>query len=129
VSEERVLIYDGDCQFCQLSLDWGIRHLKRFPKYVAFQRVNLADFGLTKAQAQAQIWLVDTATSKSQGGHLAAAEILRMQPGLAPRAVGALMKVQPFSFVASKIYGWVAKNRHRLPGGTRACKLEDNFLG
>jgi len=124
-----VLIYDGDCQFCQLSLDWGIRHLKRFPKYAAFQRVDLSRFGLTLNQAQAQIWLVEPSGGEPYGGHLAAAEILRMQPGLLHRALGRLMKIQPFSFLASKVYAWVAKNRHRLPGGTRACKLEDNFLG
>jgi predicted DCC family thiol-disulfide oxidoreductase YuxK len=26
------------------------------------------------------------------------------------------------------VYRWIAKNRHRLPGGSRQCKLEDNYF-
>jgi glycosyltransferase involved in cell wall biosynthesis len=49
-----VLIYDGDCQFCRLSLDFGLRILKNFPLYVAFQRINPKEFGLTLEQVKSQ---------------------------------------------------------------------------
>ena len=29
----------------------------------------------------------------------------------------------PFAWVASAAYKWIAKNRHRLPGGTPACSM------
>ncbi|WP_330185843.1 DUF393 domain-containing protein [Nocardia sp. NBC_01503] len=37
------------------------------------------------------------------------------------RAVGAIMLNPPISWLAAALYRLVAKNRHRLPGGTPAC--------
>jgi predicted DCC family thiol-disulfide oxidoreductase YuxK len=124
-----LLIYDGDCQFCQLSLDFGIRHLPIFPQYVAFQRINPADFKLSSEDVASQIWLVNPAEPEANklGGHLAAAQILAHQRQGYWRALGFFMKTPPTSHLAKWVYRLVAKNRHRLPGGTRACKLEDNY--
>lgn len=130
MSVNQVLIYDGDCKFCQLSLEFGIRHLKTFPKYVAFQKIDPTKFGLTIDQVRTQIWLVDqgSGSTKPKGGHLAAGQILTMQRNLFYKALGWLIKTPPTSFLADVVYRWVAKNRHRLPGGSRQCKLEDNYF-
>jgi predicted DCC family thiol-disulfide oxidoreductase YuxK len=130
MSTNSVLIYDGDCQFCQLSLEFGIRHMKTFPSYVAFQKIDQALFGLTIEQVRAQIWLVRSAdnVNSSIGGHLAAAAILQMQGNLFYRLAGLLMKTPPISWVAKLAYGWIARNRHRLPGGSRTCKIQDTYL-
>jgi predicted DCC family thiol-disulfide oxidoreductase YuxK len=130
MSTNSVLIYDGDCQFCQLSLEFGIRHMKTFPSYVAFQKIDPALFGLTIEQVRAQIWLVRSADNfnSSIGGHLAAAAILQMQGNLFYRLAGLLMKTPPISWLAKLAYGWIARNRHRLPGGSRACKIQDTYL-
>jgi predicted DCC family thiol-disulfide oxidoreductase YuxK len=130
MSTNSVLIYDGDCQFCQLSLEFGIRHMKTFPSYVAFQKIDPALFGLTIEQVRAQIWLVRSAdnVNSSIGGHLAAAAILQMQGNLFYRLAGLLMKTPPISWVAKLAYGWIARNRHRLPGGSRTCKIQDTYL-
>jgi len=130
MAAERVLIYDGDCQFCQLSLEFGLKHLKIFPKYVAFQRISPADFGLTSEQVQSQIFMASTAQApeKPVGGHLAAAEIMRMQKNPLLLFIGWLMTKPPVSWLAGLVYRWVAKNRHRLPGGSRQCKIEDTYL-
>lgn len=130
MSVNQVLIYDGDCKFCQLSLEFGIRHLKTFPKYVAFQKIDPTKFGLTIDQVRTQIWLVDqgSGSTKPKGGHLAAGQILTMQRNLFYKALGWLIKTPPTSFMADVVYRWVAKNRHRLPGGSRQCKLEDNYF-
>ena len=126
---QQILIYDGDCQFCQLSLDFGIRNLTSFPRYVAYQRINPSDFGLSSQQVKTKIWLVGLPGSghKNLGGHLAAAAILRMQPGLILRAIGTLMAIPPFSWVAGLIYNLVARYRHLMPGGSRQCKIEDSY--
>lgn len=128
---ERVLIYDGDCHFCQLSLDFGIRHLAIFPKYVAFQKVNPSNFLLSESDVRSQIWLVPENSNdfKPLGGHLAAAEILIMQKNVLLKLAGWLMKTPPTSYLAKVGYRWIAKNRHRLPGGTKQCKIEDTYLG
>jgi predicted DCC family thiol-disulfide oxidoreductase YuxK len=129
MQESRVLIYDGDCQFCQLSLDFGIKNLRIFPQYVAFQKIDPKDFGLTASQVRSQIWLAQKipASTKALGGHLAAGAILRLQPSLWLRVLGWLASTPPFSWAADLFYKLIAANRHRLPGGSRNCKLEDNY--
>ena len=125
-----MLIYDGDCQFCRLSLEFGIKNLPIFPKYVAFQRITPEDFGLTQAQVRSRIWLVQKipAGSKQLGGHLAAGVVLKMQPSLALRVMGWLISTPPTAWIADLSYRLIAANRHRLPGGTRQCKLEDDYF-
>lgn len=130
MEESRVLIYDGDCQFCQLSLEFGIKNLRIFPRYVAFQRIEPKDFGLTEKQVRAQIWLAQKSPAKgvALGGHLAAGAILALQPSFWLRALGWLASTPPTSWVASLVYKLIAANRHRLPGGSRACKIEDDYF-
>ena len=121
-----VLIYDGDCQFCRLSLDYGIRILKNFPLYVAFQRINPQDFGLTQDQVRSQIWTVRAGKPPS-GGHLAVGVLLAMQSNPFYRVLGWLVRTPPTSWLAKKLYFFIAANRHRLPGGSRECKLTDTY--
>jgi hypothetical protein len=104
--------------------------LSFFPKYVAFQKIDPAQFGLTIEQVRAQIWLVDDSSleNKPLGGHLAAGQILLSQKNPLYKLLGWLFKTPPTSFIANLGYRWVAKNRHRLPGGSRQCKLEDNYF-
>jgi predicted DCC family thiol-disulfide oxidoreductase YuxK len=129
--ESKVLIYDGDCQFCQLSLDFGIRNLRKFPQYVAFQRIQPGHFGLTDEQVRSQIWLAQKtpASAAPLGGHLAAGAILKLQPSRWLKGLGWLISTPPTSWAADLLYKFVAANRHRLPGGSRACKIEDNYFG
>ena len=129
MQESWVLIYDGDCQFCQLSLDFGIRNLRVFPQYVAFQKIDPQDFGLTASQVRSQIWLAQKSQANilALGGHLAAGAILKLQPSRWLKVLGWLATTPPTSWVASLLYKVIAANRHRLPGGSRACKLEDNY--
>jgi predicted DCC family thiol-disulfide oxidoreductase YuxK len=124
--DKLVLIYDGDCQFCRLSLDFGLKILKQFPLYVAFQKINPEDFGLTADQVRSQIWTVGAGKSPA-GGHLAAAVLLEMQANPAFRALGWLIRTPPTSWIAKNLYFFIAANRHRLPGGSRQCKLTDTY--
>jgi predicted DCC family thiol-disulfide oxidoreductase YuxK len=130
MQESQVLIYDGDCQFCQLSLDFGIKYLRIFPQYVAFQKIDPKDFGLTAQQVRSQIWLAQKSptTVAALGGHLAAGAILKLQPSSWLRVLGWLASNPPTSWAAGLVYKIVAANRHRLPGGSRACKIEDNYF-
>jgi predicted DCC family thiol-disulfide oxidoreductase YuxK len=130
VDESWVLIYDGDCQFCQLSLDFGIKNLRIFPQYVAFQKIDPKTFGLTAQQVRSQIWLAQRspASAAALGGHLAAGAILKLQPSRILRLLGWLASTPPTSWAADLLYKLIAANRHRLPGGSRACKIEDNYL-
>jgi predicted DCC family thiol-disulfide oxidoreductase YuxK len=126
IEQKIVLIYDGDCQFCKLSLDFGLRVLKNFPLYVAFQKINPSDFGLTQDQVKSQIWTVGGAESPS-GGHLAVADLLAMQVSPIYRGLAWLIRTPPTSWIAKKLYFFIAANRHRMPGGSRECKLTDTY--
>jgi len=39
------------------------------------------------------------------------------------RPLAFLARTPPFSWIASLAYRWIARNRHRLPGGTPACSM------
>ncbi len=116
-----LLIYDGDCAFCKNSLLWAINHLKAMPRYAAYQNVDLTEYQLSLAEVQAKVWLVDG--QNHLGGHLAVAWLFTNQPALGWRIIGALIRA--FGPVSALVYRWIAKNRHRLPGGTKECSIED----
>jgi len=115
-----ILIFDGDCGFCTGAVDWLIRALPAPPASVPYQWTELSRYGLTESDASERVWLV-TATHQ-YGGHLAAAAVLTHQPVAALRALGWLGRIPPWSWAASATYALVARYRHRLPGGTPACR-------
>lgn len=115
-----VLIYDGDCAFCNRSLEFGLKHLAWFPAHKPFQKLPANAFGLSRVDYEASIWLIGERAKFS--GHSAAAWILIQQRNPLHRLAGVLIQV--FSPISALVYKWVAKNRHRLPGGTPACEVE-----
>jgi predicted DCC family thiol-disulfide oxidoreductase YuxK len=116
-----VLIYDGDCSFCTLCVQWMERHLPFQPDIVAWQFADLTAFGVTEAEAAHSVQWVEPAGRVSSGA-TAVARLLVACGGLWA-ALGRLVLVPPVSWVAAGIYRLVADNRGRLPGGTAACAL------
>ena len=116
-----LLIYDGDCAFCKQSLRWALDTLPEFCRYAAFQKLNYRDYGLTDTDVKSQVWLIDGTVQL--GGHRAVAWLFRQQPVLGWRIAGLIIQV--FSPVSALVYRWVANNRHRLPGGTKECEIDD----
>jgi predicted DCC family thiol-disulfide oxidoreductase YuxK len=121
MNRDALLIYDGDCAFCKNSLRLAIKHLPDLPRYAAYQKLDLESIGLDLGQVQAQVWLIDG--SRKLGGHLAVAWMFSNQKNLGWKSIGWLLKF--FSPISACVYAWVAKNRHRLPGGTKECSIED----
>lgn len=131
---EQVLIYDGDCAFCQRCLDWGLRTLPDFPQAFSYASIQPERFGLTLEDVQQSIWLIDPTAGierRQRGraqwsGHLAAARILEQQPlksrfGFGWRMFGYALHVS--GPIGALGYRLIAKNRHRLPGATVACEV------
>jgi predicted DCC family thiol-disulfide oxidoreductase YuxK len=87
----------------------------------AWQLTDVTRFGLTEAQVAERVYFV--IDGQNYGGHLAFAYILFVQKNWLLKAAGWLMTVPPVCWVASIGYRLVARFRHRLPGGTPACKL------
>jgi predicted DCC family thiol-disulfide oxidoreductase YuxK len=82
--------------------------------------VDLDAHGLTVEQVTTQAWWVG-ADGRTEGGHRAVARALRAVGGawgVAGRALG----WRALAPLARPGYALVARYRHRLPGGTAACR-------
>ncbi len=116
-----VLVFDGDCGFCTSTANFIVRKSTVPIEAVAWQLTDVTQFGLTEIQTAKRVWFVTG--GEAFGGHLAIAQILWLQRGWGWRALGWLMTVPPFCWVASLGYALVSRFRHRLPGGTPACAM------
>jgi len=118
-----VLVFDGDCGFCTTSARWFERHIAPADLRVTpWQRTDLAALRLTPGECNDAVQWVN-ATGDHASGAAAAAAALRASGGLW-RPVGVLLDLPGIRRVATIAYRLVAANRHRLPGGTPACKVE-----
>ena len=120
-AQSPVLVFDGDCAFCSTWVRRLEHSLPNFPTATPWQWLDLDSLGLTPDDVTKYAWFV---TSGHQyAGHLALSALLRMQPSFGLRFAGTLLATPPVSWVAAAGYTFVAKNRHRLPGGTPACAM------
>ena len=117
------LIYDGDCGFCSSSAGWIAHRWAGSVEAVPWQQFGvdgLPGLGLTKEEvARSAWWLVPG--EKPEGDHLAITRGLQGSDGWT-RWLGAALSAPPLRWVSAALYPVVARNRHRLPGGTPACK-------
>jgi predicted DCC family thiol-disulfide oxidoreductase YuxK len=121
-SKPPLLVFDGDCAFCTTWVNRLADILPTFPEATPWQWLDLDELGLSRDEVARYAWVV---TSTHQyAGHLALSALLRMQRGFAWRVAGNLIATPPFSWLAAVGYHFVAKYRHRLPGGTPACQLK-----
>src|SRR5262245_18146661 len=119
-----LLIYDGDCAFCSTSVRWIMSHWDGHEEAVPWQRISaerLSELGLTHDDVRRAVWWVDPSRPPSRG-HVAVAHALKDADGW-PAMVGRVLLVPPFRWLAAGVYPLVARWRHRLPGGTPACRL------
>lgn len=115
------LIFDGDCGFCTSTANAVVARSAVPIVAHAWQLTDVTRFGLTEQQTAARVYLV--VGDEKFGGHLAFAYLLFIQKNWALKAIGWLLTVPPLCWVASLGYALVARFRHRLPGGTPACKM------
>jgi predicted DCC family thiol-disulfide oxidoreductase YuxK len=116
-----VLFYDGDCAFCSSCVRAAERVLPGDLRAIPWQRVpDLAAYGLTPQSAAASVQWVDSSGCLASG-HEAVAQVL-MAAGGAWWFLGRVLVLPGISAAAAFVYDVVARNRHRLPGGTPACQ-------
>lgn len=113
------LIYDGDCGFCTSSARWLANRGRC--EITPWQSLDLAPLGLTEDDVTRAAYWLDGSGHVSARGAGAVAEALRAcGPGW--RLTGRLIQLPPVRPLADVGYAWVARNRHRLPGSTDACR-------
>ncbi|GAB4081654.1 DUF393 domain-containing protein [Modestobacter muralis] len=115
------LVFDGDCAFCTSAVGVARRVPPADVTVVAWQFADLAALGTTAERAQQELLWVDGDGTIS-GGAAAVARLLRAA-GLPLSVLGVLISLPPLRWVAPPVYRLVAANRHRLPGGTPACRM------
>jgi predicted DCC family thiol-disulfide oxidoreductase YuxK len=117
-----VLLFDGDCAFCTSCARLVEKRIRPGAAIVAWQLADLAELGVTEGQAtDALQWVEADGTVRS--GHEAVAAVLT-HAGPISRPLGRFLLLPGVSWVAAKAYTLIAANRHRLPGGTPACRRQ-----
>ena len=93
----------------------------RTPRLVPWQFTDLAALGTTAERAQREALWVGT-DGTIYGGAAAFAEWLKFRGG-AYAVAGHVMNLPVVRALAAAVYRVIAKNRHRMPGGSPACAL------
>ena len=117
-----LLIFDGDCGFCTTSAGWIERRLPADVRVAPWQILDLDDYDLTEADVTPAAYWVDD-DGVAHRGHVGIGKSLIAAGGVWT-VPGQLIVRPPVSWFAKPIYGWIAKNRHRMPGATDACRVD-----
>lgn len=115
-------VYDGDCAFCSSCARFAQRWIPTGAAITPWQRADLAALGLTEAECDGAVQWVAPGSATPLAGPEAMAALLRSSHR-GWRLVGWLLALRPVRALAWPSYRWVARNRHRMPGGTAACVL------
>lgn len=116
-----ILIYDGDCGFCAHVLDRLRATLPRWPQSIPWQEADLDEHHLTEADVRHAAWWIPLDPAEKQSGAMAFSALLSWQHSPPWRLLGAALRTPPLSWLSRAAYRLVARNRHRLPGGSTAC--------
>lgn len=116
-----LLVFDGDCAFCTTWVRRLERTLGVFPESQPWQWVDYEALGLSRHDVTHYVWFLSGDTRFR--GHGAVAALLRSQRSVGWRFLGHLLVTPPFSWAAALAYAFIARFRHRLPGGTPACAM------
>ncbi len=113
------LVFDGDCGFCTTSADWLAKGDR--VAIVPWQFLDLDAVGLTVDQVSTSVWwLQDDEPVEHSSRAIGRALVVR---GGVPAWAGHILLVPVVRPLADAVYRLVARNRHRMPGGTPVCRL------
>lgn len=119
-----LVLFDADCGLCTTSA--RSLHGPVFRARVktdAFQRVDLSALGLTVDKCGETLHVIDRAAGDAVfTGSDAVARVLRASRLPWP-LVGWALALPGIRRLAGWVYGVVARNRHRLPGGSASCEM------
>lgn len=113
-------LFDGDCAFCLMCARFIARWIPTTARVMPWQFADLAALGVTRAEALEAVQWVDG--SERLSGPVAIAALLRHSNAFW-RPLGWILGAPRSIALAWPVYRWIARNRHRLPGGTPACAI------
>lgn len=116
-----LLVFDGDCAFCQRCVGWARRWLGASAQLMPWQGLDLAALGLSRQECTQAVQWVGVNGARA-AGPVAVGRLL-LSGSWWWRPIGALLTTRPVGWLAWPVYRWVARHRHQLPGGTQACAL------
>ena len=114
-------VYDGDCAFCTTCAEFVGRRIPTRARVLPWQFSDLDALGLTVAECDAAVQWIGTDGTRAAGPDAIARLLGDSRPVW--RVLGGLLRLPPVRALAWPAYRWVARNRHRMPGGTAACSL------
>lgn len=115
-------VYDADCGFCTGVATWLSRRVDGRVRVVAGQELaDPASVGLSLDEIRESSWFI-TADGERLGYAAGVAAAL-VAAGGAWGAVGRVLRTPVVAPVARPVYAWIARNRHRMPGGSPSCRL------
>lgn len=116
-----LLVYDGDCAFCTSAVAFARRWINPRTETAAWQLADLASLGLTEERCRAAVQYRDRQGRWTSAG---GAVVALLRDGRLPWSwLGRVAALPGVSWAVERAYGLVARNRHRLPGGTPTCQL------
>ena len=119
-----MLIFDGDCAFCTSSARWIEGSWREDAIAVAWQQIGAATLerlGLTAEDCQEAAWWVEPSGELHKGQRAIGNALLAA--GGWKKLAGRLILTRLVDPIAAVAYRVIAKYRHRLPGGTPACRI------
>jgi predicted DCC family thiol-disulfide oxidoreductase YuxK len=124
VADRPVFLYDGGCGFCTSCARFIERHIPTAADVTPWQFADLQALGVSQAEAEASVQWIDLRPGRAARacGPAAIARLL-VDAGSCWRPLGRFLDMRPIRWVAEPAYRLVARNRHRLPGGTAACQF------
>jgi predicted DCC family thiol-disulfide oxidoreductase YuxK len=119
---ERIILFDGVCNFCNSSINFVMDHDPKFRFKFAPLQSNFAQERLAKAGLNTQdfdtVVLLEGDKVYTRSG--AALRIAKNLSGAWPLLYGFVI-VPPF--IRNAVYNWVARNRYRWFGKQENCRL------
>lgn len=114
-------VFDGDCSFCTLCANFVTRWIPTRAEVVPWQRTDLRALGVTKAEAQEAVQWAEPGRPVLAGPEAIAA--LLRSSNLFWKSLGWVLALPPVRALAWPVYRLIARNRHKMPGGTAACAI------
>ncbi|HEX7745124.1 MAG TPA: DCC1-like thiol-disulfide oxidoreductase family protein [Micromonosporaceae bacterium] len=114
-------VYDGDCAFCTRCAEFIEGRIPTEARVLPWQFADLDALGLTAAECEDAVQWIG-----ADGVRAAGPDAIGRLLGTSSRVwqlAGRVLRARAVRAAAWPAYRWVARNRHRLPGGTAACSL------